>query len=290
MDTEVIHQHSGLQGHVAERENLRAAYVFSAIVAVLSTAVSVIGLRFPRLYPGDWGNGTSLGNDFVTLVVAVPVLALGIVYSARGSARARLLWLGALGYMIYNYAFYVFGIPVTRLYVPWIAVFVLSGFALILGMRSLDIESIAGRFSPRTPARWIAGYFFFAAAMICRLWISQWATFLTTGRIPEVNGSQEAYKVIAAVDLSFAVPLLVAAAWTLWRRRPWGYVLGAVALVQFAGYFAVMTTVCILDWKLKPGSQLVSAWFINCLVTLPILLLCLAGLLLNMKKPAASQE
>ena len=270
-------------GHAARRENLRAANVLSVVVAVLAAAVSVVGLRFPGLYPHDWGNGTSLGNDMVTLVVAVPVLALAIIYSARGSVRARLLWLGALGYMLYNYAFYVFGIPVTKLYVPWVAVFVFSGLAFVLGMSNLDVEPIAGGFSSRTPARWIAGYLIFAATMICNLWISQWVKFLSTGRVPEVNGSQEAYKVIASIDLSFAVPLLIAAALGLWRRRPWGYVLGVVALVQFAMYFAVMGTVCVIGWKLTPGSQLFSGWFINCIVTLPLLLLCLAGLLLNLK-------
>ncbi len=286
MEIEIVKQDSGLQGPVAKRENSRAAYVLSVLIVMLATAVSVVGLRFPGLYPHDWGNGASLGNDLVTLVVAVPVLALAIIYSARGSVRGCLLWLGALSYMLYNYAFYVFGIPVTRLYLPWIAVFMLSGLAFALGMGNLDVESIGIRFSARTPARWIAGYLFFAATMICRLWISQWVKFLVTGRVPEVNGSQEAYRVIAAVDLSFAVPLLTAAAWALWKRRPWGYVLGAVALVQFAMYFVVMGTVCVFVWKFTPGSQLFSGWFINCLVTLPILLLCLAGLLLNVKGPA----
>jgi hypothetical protein len=101
-----------------------------------------------------------------------------------------------------------------------------------------------------------------------------------------MGGDQNAYKVIAAVDLSFAVPLLIAAACTLWRRRPWGYVLSAVAVVQFATYFAVMGTICVFNWIHAPGSHLFSAWFINCIVALPILLLCLAGLLLNVKRPA----
>jgi hypothetical protein len=285
MELEVVKQAPALQG--AKRENLRPAYVLSAIVVVLAAAVSVVGLLFPSVYRSkDWGNGMSLGNDLVTLVVAVPVLALAILYSARGSVRARLVWLGALYYMVYNYAFYVFGTPVTKLYLPWIAAFVLSGFAFALGMGNLDIESIASRFSSRTPARWIAGYLFFAAAGIVRLWSSQWVKFVVSGKIPEVNGSAEAYKVIAAVDLSFAVPLLISAGYLLWRHRPWGYVLAAVALVQFSTYFAVMTTVCVFGWKLTPGSHLFSAWFINCIVFLPILLLCLAGLLLNVKRPA----
>ncbi len=166
MVIDVVKQDSVLQGQAAERGNFRAAYVLSVIVVLLATVVSVVGLCFPGLYPRESGNGTSLGNDLVTLVVAVPTLTLAMICSAHGSVRARLLWLGALSYMLYNFAFYVFGIPVTKLFLPWIVVFVLSGFALALGMGNLDVESIAGRFSSRTPARWIAAYLFFAATMI----------------------------------------------------------------------------------------------------------------------------
>jgi hypothetical protein len=286
MEIEVIKPDSAPQSQMAKRENFRPAYVLSVIVAVLSAVVSAIGLRYPGVYRGNWGNGTSLGNDLVTLVVAVPVLALAIIYSARGSVRARLLWLGALYYMVYNYAFYVFGIPVTRLYLPWIAVFVLSGFAFALGMGNLDVEAVSRRFSPRTPGKPIAVFLFYVAAMVSFLWISRWVKFLLTGQIPDVNGSQYAYQVIAAVDLSFMVPLQIPAAYLLWRRRPWGYVMGVVALIQGAMYTAVMAVVCVFGWILTPGSHLFSNWFINCIVGCTLCLLCLAGLLLHVKRPA----
>jgi hypothetical protein len=288
MNIEVINQDPVVQAPAAKRENLRSVYVLSVIVAVLSAAVSVIGLRFPGVYRSNWGNGTSLGNDLVTLVEAVPVLALAIVYSARGSVRARLLWLGALFYMVYNYAFYIFGIPVTRLYLPWIAVFVLSGFAFALGMGNLDVEAISRRFSPRTPGKPVAAYLLYVAAMVSFLWISRWVKFLLTGQVPDVNGSQYAYQIIAAVDLSFMVPLQIPAAYLLWRRRPWGYVLGVVALVQGAMYTAVMAMVCVFGWILTPGSLLFSGWFINCIVGCTLCLLCLAGLLLSVNKQAAT--
>jgi hypothetical protein len=285
METEVTKPELVALGPLEKSENFRLAYALSVIVAVLASAVSVVGLCFPGIYLGNWGNGTSLGNDLVTLVVAVPVLVLAIIHSSRGSVRARLLWLGSLYYMFYNYAFYVFGIPVTSLYLPWIALFVLSGIAFALGAGNLDIRSIAGRFSPRTPARWIAGYMFYVAAMVSFLWISRWVKFLVTGHAPDVNGSQYAYQVIAAVDLSFLVPPFIAGAYLLFRRRPWGYVLGTVALVQGALYTAVMGTICIFGWKLAPGSHLFSDWFINCIVSCAVCLVCLAGLLLNLNRP-----
>jgi len=117
------------------------------------------------------------------------------------------------------------------------------------------------------------------------LWISQWVRFLGTGRAPDVNGSQFAYQIIAAVDLSFMVPMQLSAAYLLFMRRPWGYVLGAVTLVQGAVYTAVMATICVFGWMLTPGSQLLSGWFINCVVSSILCTVCLAGLLLGAKRP-----
>lgn len=285
METELINHDIVVSRPFAKPENLRTAYVLSTIAAVLSAVASVIGLLFPSVYRGNWG-GMSLANDGVTLVIVVPTLALSIMHSARGSVRARLLWLGALFYMLYNYAFYIFGISVTRLFVPWIATFAFSAVSVALILLNLDVEAIGRSFSPQTPSRWIAAYLAFAGVMISFLWISQWLKFVFTGHVPEVNGSQDAYHVIAAVDLTFAVPMLISTAWLLFRRRPWGHVLGVAATVQFAMYFAVMTSVCIVNWKLTPGSHLISDWFINCIVTLPLLLLCLAGLLLNVNREA----
>lgn len=264
-------------------QNSRVAYVLSAMVALLAATVSIIGIAFPAVYRGNWGSGTSLGNDLVTLIVAVPTLTVAIIYSVRGSLRARLLWLGALYYMFYNYAFYVFGIPVTKLFLPIIATFALAGLSLALAMGSLDVRAIADRFSPRIPAKPIAVYLFLAAVMVSVLWCKQWVKFLLTGRVPDVNGSEYAYQVIAAVDLSFMVPLLVLAGCLLWKRRPWGYVLGAIMNLQGAVYNAVMATVCAFNWKLN-GAKLFSDWFVSCLVGVSLCLVCLFALMLGVRR------
>jgi hypothetical protein len=39
---------------------------------------------------------TWFGNDWVTLILAVPLLLLGLVRGARGSTRGLLLWLGMI--------------------------------------------------------------------------------------------------------------------------------------------------------------------------------------------------
>lgn len=282
MDIQVLSQES------VARTNLRAARVLSAIVAVLAASLSVAGLAFPSLYRDKNALSMSLGNDLITLAVAVPVLVVSLIQSARGSARGAMIWLGALYYMFYNYAFYVFALNVTVFYVPLIAVFTLSGFALALGLTSLDVASIGRRFGPRTPAKLISLYMFYVALMVGNLWISQWVKFLFTGTVPALNGDANGYRTIAAVDLSLMVSLLIPAGYLLWKRRPWGYVLAVMLQVQGPLYLMVMIAVCLFGWLLAPGSQLLSGWFISSVISCAVCLLCLAALLRNFDRAPAA--
>ncbi|MCX7593725.1 MAG: hypothetical protein N2235_08195, partial [Fischerella sp.] len=89
---------------------LKSAYVLSSIIAVLAGIAAAGGLFIDDLYRDNhyvtlgW-----FGNDWVTLVVAVPILVIALILSARGSQRAQLVWLGMLDYTLYNFGFYLFG-------------------------------------------------------------------------------------------------------------------------------------------------------------------------------------
>lgn len=275
----------------ADLAKLRPARVLSWMVAGMAAALSIAGLAFPSLYGrANWG-AMSVGNDLVTLVAAVPVLVVSLVLSWRGpggeSGRAHLVWLGALYYMTYNYAFYVFALPVTRLFVPLIAVCTLSGFALALAMGNSNAKAIATSFSPRAPVKAIAIYMWYVGVMVGFLWVSQWVRFVLTGNVPDVNGDQHGYTAIAAVDLMLMVSLLFPAAWWLWRRRPWGYLLGVMMNVQGALYTAVMAAVCVTGWIMPPHTPLWSAWFISCIVSCPLSALCACTLLVNVRAAQA---
>ena len=287
MEVEVMKCEMAAQAEVAKPRSLRAAYVLSAMTAMMSAAVSVVGLISPGVYRGEWGGGLAAANDLLTLVAAVPLLVMAMGWSARGSLRGRLVWLGVLYYMVYNYAFYVFGISVTKLYVPWIAILVLAGYACVRGMAGLDVEEIGNFFGQGLQRRIVGAYMAFVAVMVGFLWISRWVKFVRTGTVPDVNGSAFAYQVIAAVDLILLVPMFATAGYLLVRRRSWGSVLGVVGLVQGAIYLAVMAAVCVVGWNRTPGSQLWSGWMINCVVNCGLCLAGLLALLVGGKRPVA---
>jgi hypothetical protein len=80
------------------------------VLAGLMAAQALMGLTAPEQYRDvRWIKATWFGNDWLTLVVAVPLLLINGVGAWRGSARAFLLWAGGVGYAVYNYAFYLLG-------------------------------------------------------------------------------------------------------------------------------------------------------------------------------------
>lgn len=218
---------------------MRRESLLSVLVAVLAAAASAGGLFVGGLYRRDtvWASSQLRGNDLVTLAVAVPLLIAALVLAERGSARARLIGLGSLAYMAYNYAFYLFGAAFNELFLIYVAVFALSLGALILGLAAVDAAAVARLFRERTPARGIAGYMFFIAAFLGFNWALRAVRFLVTGRIPQdILNSGLPTAIVYAIDLSLLVPALASVGVLLWKRRPWGYVLGTVLMVKCATY------------------------------------------------------
>ena len=64
---------------------------------MLAVVASAGGLLLKGIYRDNaFVTTTWLGNDAVTLFLAVPILVIALIFSARGSQRAQLVWLGAL--------------------------------------------------------------------------------------------------------------------------------------------------------------------------------------------------
>src|SRR2546423_6202856 len=89
-----------------EARNSKYLYIISAIIVLLTIIASSGSLFIPNLYRDTEFIKTAWrGNDMVTLLAVVPVFFTILVLSYRSSERAEFIWLGLLGYIIYNYAF-----------------------------------------------------------------------------------------------------------------------------------------------------------------------------------------
>ena len=199
---------------------------------------SLTGLMAPQHYRDvEWIKATWFGNDWLTLVVAVPLLLMSTVGAQRGSARAFLVWAGAIGYGVYNYAFYLLGAALNVFFLLYVAAVVLAAVILIITLGRVDASAVPLRAPPAVPLRLIGGSFVLIGVGLAAVWIAMWAAYVFTGRPTPVD--PDAFRLVAALDLSLMVPALVSGGVLLWRRRPWGVVLAAIAGVQGSLYLAV---------------------------------------------------
>lgn len=218
----------------------RAARAASWVLAGLMAVQAAVGLAAPSIYrDAEWAKAAWYGNDLVTLLVAVPLLVGALTLAARGSRRAELVWLSMLGYALYNYAYYVFGARMNELFLLYIAAFVLPAVTLAILLGRYDATALAEEFSSRTPRRLVAGYMAFTGIGLAIAWSAQWAGWVFSGIEPAIG--EEAFRLIAVLDLSLMVPYFVLGAVLLWRARAWGYVLGAIMCLKGATYTLVLT-------------------------------------------------
>jgi hypothetical protein len=169
-----------------------------------------------------WIKATWFGNDWVTLLVALPLLVAAPITARRDSVPGLVVWLGLLGYAIYNYAFYLFGAVFNAFFPLYVAALIAAAVALTLALAGIDVAGVAGRFRGQTPVRMLGGFLVLVGAVLASVWLGTWAAYIFAGR-PRVD--TEAFKLVAALDLTLMVPLLISSGLLLWRRRPWGYIL-----------------------------------------------------------------
>jgi hypothetical protein len=224
---------------------MRAPHALTSALVVVVLAQAGLGLLLPDVYRDvAWIRATWFGNDAVTLFLALPLMvrALGLV--ARGSRRGHLLWLGLLGYGVYNYAFYLLGAALNAHFALYVAAFVLSAAALILALAHLDIVDLARGLSSGAPVRLLGGYLVFVGVGLTTVWLGMWAAHVFAGRPTPVE--PEAFRLVAALDLSLMVPTLVTGGLLLWRRHAWGVTIAAIAAVQGALYLVVLSVNAVI--------------------------------------------
>ena len=225
------------------------------LVAALALAASLVGLVADGIYAGAASTAEMLrGFDVVTAIVVVPSLVVAGHLARRGSVAARLVTAGLLAYLVYTYAYYLFGTGFNDLFLLHAAVFASALFALLLAITTIDVTSTTVRFRPDTRARSIAGILGVLAVGLGAMWVYVAVSNAVTGRVPAGSQLVETDTVVhlgMALDLALLVPLYAAAAALLWRHAAWGCVLAAVALI--AGVLHQLSYIVAMPFQVAAG-------------------------------------
>lgn len=218
----------------------RAPWLLSWGLAALVATQSGLGLVLPREYRDQgWVASTWFGNDLVTLVLAVPLLVTGLLLARTGSPRGVLLWIGMLGYALYNGMFYMLGTTLNVFFPLYVGILVTAVAALILTLPRLPLAALRDSLPEGAGGtRGVAAWLVLMATGLTTVWMGMWAGHVFGGR--DAPGGVDVFRLVAALDLSVMVPALATGGVLLWRRSPWGVPVAAMASLQGGLYLLVL--------------------------------------------------
>jgi hypothetical protein len=241
----------------------------SVAAAALAAAGNVVALLdVDRVYGTDYPALTdqAIAQDLTDLLVVAPLLVVAAVLALRGSARATVAWLGALAFTGYNYVIYTLSVHFGPLFLLWVAVLGLAGYALIGGLATLDPQ-VVGRGLAGTPRRSASAFLIGIAALFAVLWLSDIIAALATGVAPaSVTELGVPTNAVHVLDLAVFLPAAVLAGVQLLRRRATGRVLAPVllAFLTLTGLPILVTPVVtglrggVADWAVAAPIGLIT--------------------------------
>jgi len=212
----------------------------SWLLCVLLGPAVAYGLLSPTAYRGYSHDlvVSSRAQDVLTALV-LPVLVRSSVRARRGSLVAHVLWLGLLFYLAYSYAIYLIGWQQNRAFLLYAAVVTISTACLLDGLARIDVNrvrpAVAGL---RT--RVIGWFLVVIGVLFAALWLSDVGPSVWGGRQPVHLGVGGAPYAVYVLDLTVALPAVVATGVMLVRRHPMAAVVGGVVLVKVLTLFTAL--------------------------------------------------
>jgi len=185
-----------------------------------------------------------IAQDIVTLLLGIPLLAVSLYLSLKGSLRGRLLLAGTLGYFLYTYVSYTFLWMYNSLFLIYVIIMSASFFAFTLTMMGFDIEKLGALFSKKLPVKFIGGFEIFFSVAIGMMWLGRIAPTITEGAIP-FGLDHYTTLVIQGMDLGFILPAAIIAGILLIKRKPFGYLLSSVIIIKSITLATALTAMVI---------------------------------------------
>jgi hypothetical protein len=270
--------------------NLTFVYRLSGVLAGLLFVASLIGLGFGPsglydAYPAALAG--LIGQDIVTLAAGLPLLLAAMWLTRRGSAGGLLLWAGALFYFAYSYYFFLVG-GFNALFLVYVGIVSTSLYALLALLFRIDADALKAEFADRAPVRRTATFFVVTASLFIVMWGG-----LSVASVVAATTPDPVVHLVVAIDGAVLLPLLLFSGLKLWRREPWGYVLGGMLLTKATttGFTLAFTGTLAMWWagSLDPFQVFLAALFaVMAMVGLVLLIPYLRST--TTRLPAAAHE
>jgi len=218
--------------------------LLSIPIAVLLAVAAGGGVFVPSLYrDAPFFATQAVAQDFITLFVVLPTLVVSAWLAGHRSDRGRLVWLGALAYLVYSYIIDAFVVRFNSLFVVYVALLGCALYALIGGVVTTDMNGIKARFAGRAPVKSVSVFLAVLALTFYAAWLSEAIPAGLDGTVPlsvQQNGTPT--NAVHVLDMAWMLPAFLIAAVGLARKTALGYTLAGATLT-----FVVLLALAVLS-------------------------------------------
>jgi hypothetical protein len=188
------------------------------------------------------------GFDWANLFVCLPIAVYGIVLHQRGRLRGTLLVAAVFTYLAYNYLIGVMGNAFNEMFFAWTALFSVGVFGLATTIAILNLPSIPRHMSTRFPRRSLSVYLVVLGLFLMVQYLTEILGSYSTGSPPPSLGVYTTLE-LAALELGIMIPLHFVAAALLLKRRPAGFLLGALLVFTALMTFVSLLVGAFISWS-----------------------------------------
>ena len=268
-----------------------ARWLSGALLLAISVAAGMTFFADGSLAGTAAMNGSARGTALVFLVVTTPAMVAAMILAGRGSVRALVVWLGALGVSVYNAQMFLYATPFNEIFLVYVAVLALSIWSIAALLSGGTVDRLAAAVDSTMPVRPVAGYAAALAAFNTLLWLkSIIPAVLGDEPMSLLAGTGLTTNPVFVQDLAIWLPLAAVGAYWLWNRRPWGYtVVGGVLVMWVIESISVAAD----QWfgsEADPASTIVSAAMVPAFAALALIGLVPLLVFLRHVKAAGGRE
>jgi hypothetical protein len=215
--------------------NHKIVYTSSLLIAILSAITTLSGLFWKGFYSQETVSmgAQAMGQDLVTLLVAIPLLLFSMYLTRKKSLRGQMVWMGSIFYFLYTYASLSFLATYNQLFLVYVALFSLSLYTFLYGIMSLDASALKNSIKPGKTTTVAAVFTIVMAGMLAFMWLSMIIGSLISGSAPAILETYTTL-VVQALDLGVLVPAAIITGFLLLKGRAWGYVLMSILIVKIS--------------------------------------------------------
>ncbi|MBN2540133.1 MAG: hypothetical protein JXB08_01260 [Bacilli bacterium] len=224
-------------------QQAKSILVLSIIILVLSLMSSLGGLLLADLYR-DSQTITIIwqSNDLITLIIVVPIFLVSIIsWYTKRTLKSLLVWYSALWYMIYNYAYYVYGAAFNDFYLLYLFVYTLSIGTLLLGLKRFPIVNVEKSLKASFRYKIVVAQMLFVASGLAIIYVVQSLNYVFNDQLPAIiETSGHVTSVVYSIDFSMVVLFFILGSILLLKKNPWGYVIAFLGNLKGVFYMTVL--------------------------------------------------